>query len=434
MRGTVFITKIAVCILAFSSLLSAQSRVTVVTIDGSINPASASYIIDALDDAEKAGDAALVLELNTPGGLLQSTRDIVSAFLSARIPIVVYVTPRGGQAASAGVFITLAANIAAMAPGTNIGAAHPVFGQGGDVEDSTNIMMTKVTNDAAAFARTIAEKRGRNIKWSELAVRKSVSLTETEALEDSVIDLVAGSLEELLKTIDGDSVETAAGMVAVSTADADIARREMSLKEEVLDILSDPNIAYILMMLGIYGLFFELYNPGSILPGVVGGICLILAFYSLNTLPVNYAGLALILFGIILFILEIKIVSHGILSIGGVIALFMGSLMLIDTPEGMDFMTISLSVIITVTACTAAFFLFVVGKGIQAMRRKPTTGKEGLVGETGVVVETLAPRGKVLIHGEYWNAVTESGEIAEGEEVVVNAVKSLLLIVSRKQP
>lgn len=410
--------------------MAQQKKVTVITINGSINPASASYVHDALSHAQKERHLALILQLNTPGGLLQSTRNIVSDFLSASIPVIVFVSPRGGQAASAGAFITLSAHVAVMAPGTNIGAAHPVtMSEGENTDDSTNIMMTKATNDAAAFARTIAEKRGRNVTWAEESVRKSSSLTELEALDLNVIDFVADNIEDLIRKLDGYSVETVDGKVILYTDDIEVEYTEMTFKEKFLDMLSDPNIAYILMMLGIYGLFFELYNPGSIFPGVVGGICLILAFYSLNTLPVNYAGIALIFFGIVLFILEIKVVSHGVLSIGGVVSLFLGSLMLFQTPTGVEFFEVSLSVILSVTLCTAAFFLFIVGKGVAIMKRKPTTGYEGLIGETGVVIDTCNPIGRVMVHGEYWKARATGKMIEQGTQVAVVAVKDMVVTV-----
>lgn len=417
-------------VLLAAAVATAQPRVLRIQIAGSINPASAKYVHDAIEDANAEGYHAVLLRLNTPGGLLQSTREIVADFLASPLPVIVYVAPGGGQAASAGAFITMAGHIAAMAPGTNIGAAHPItLGEGQNIADSTNIPLTKATNDAAAFARTIAEKRGRNVAWAEAAVRGSSSITETEALRDSVIDLVAPNERALLRDIDGRRVETASGTVTLETADAVIDVRDMNFQQEILDILSDPNIAYILLMLGIYGLFFELYNPGAIFPGVVGGICIILAFYSMNTLPVNYAGLALILFGIVLFVLEIKVVSHGLLSVGGVVSLFFGSLMLIESPPGVEFMEVSLSVIITVTACTAAFFLFIVGKGIAIMKRRATTGVEGMIGERGTAREAIDPVGSVSVHGEIWNARSDGGPIAAGAPVRIVALDSLTLIV-----
>ncbi|MCK5206366.1 MAG: nodulation protein NfeD, partial [Cyclobacteriaceae bacterium] len=294
-------------------IFAQTSKVVVLTADGAIHPACADYLHTGIETAVAEGAECVVIKLNTPGGLLKSTRVIVSEFLESKVPIVVYVSPSGSQAASAGVFITMAAHIAAMAPGTNIGAAHPVSLLG--MQDS--VMMEKTTNDAAAFIRTISEKRNRNVQWAEDAVRKSLSITENEALKENVIDTIANDVRELLELIDGMEIETVEGMKILNTRDAELVHIGMNTSQKLLSILSDPNLAYILLMFGIYGLFFELYNPGAIFPGVFGGICLILAFYSMHSLPVNYAGLALILFAVILFILEIKVVSHGILSIGG---------------------------------------------------------------------------------------------------------------------
>jgi membrane-bound serine protease (ClpP class) len=338
---------------------------------------------------------------------------------------VVYVSPAGSQSASAGVFITLAAHIAAMAPGTNIGAAHPVSLQG----EQDSVVMSKATNDAAAFIRTIAEKRKRNLTWAEEAVRKSLSITETEALKKHVVDLVARNLDSLLVRLDGKNVELPTGMVTLHTKGARIEQLEMGFSEKVLDILSDPNIAYILLMLGVYGLLFELYNPGSILPGVVGVISLILAFYSLHTLPVNYAGLALILFAVVLFIAEIKVTSHGLLAVGGVISLLLGSMMLIRSESALEFVQISWSVIITSVAVTVVFFMFIVGFGLKALRSKPVTGREGLVGETGEALTVLNPDGRVRVHGEIWNAVSASGDIAKDAKIRVVGLENLTLQV-----
>ncbi|MGZ5135659.1 MAG: NfeD family protein, partial [Flavitalea sp.] len=300
-------------------LLNAQHAISI-RIDGSINPASAAFIKKAIDKAKNEKAECLIIHLNTPGGLLKSTRVIVTDILESSVPVVVYVSPPGAHAGSAGVFITMAAHIAAMAPSTNIGAAHPVNLQGG-IDSNMN---EKATNDAAAFIRAIAGKRNRNLEWAEEAVRKSVSITESEAVQQKVVDLIAQNEQDLLKQIDGRLVEFNTGNKSLQTANAKVESVEMSFIEKVLNTISDPNIAYILMMLGFYGILFELYSPGVIAPGVIGGICLILAFYSMHTLPVNYAGLSLIVFAIILFILEVKIISHGILGIGGVVALALG--------------------------------------------------------------------------------------------------------------
>jgi membrane-bound serine protease (ClpP class) len=414
------------CFFLFLILNSAIAQTVVsMKIDGSINPVSADFIRNGIEKARKENAECLLIHLNTPGGLLKSTRVIVSDMLASPVPVVVYVSPGGAHAGSAGVFITLAANIAAMAPGTNIGAAHPVTLQA--QMDTT--MNEKATNDAAAFIRTIAEKRNRNIAWAERAVRRSYSYTETEALEDSVIDLIAKNEQELLKMIDGKTVELSSGAKTLHTSSATIAEYKMSIWEKLLDILSDPNIAYILLLLGMYGILFELYNPGAILPGIVGVIALILAFYSMHTLPINYAGLALIIFAIILFLLELKIVSHGLLAIGGIISLLLGSMMLVKSGSSLEFVRISRSVIISATVVTALFFFFVIGFGMKAQRSKVVTGIEGLTGATGEVMEMLAPTGTIKVQGEIWNAESIAGNIGKGEKVRIKEMKNLKLYV-----
>ena len=417
-------------------LLQQKPIIDVIKIDGTINPAATDYIHDGIKRANEENAECLIIQLNTPGGLLKSTRLIVSDILTSNVPVVIFVYPSGAQAASAGVFITLAANISVMAPGTNIGAAHPVMmteGGTSNQKDSLDIMMDKATNDAAAFIRTIAEKRNRNIDWAEKAVRKSLSLTETEAVKEKVIDFIARDMESLLNQLDGQITETANGSKTIRTKNADVRITEMSFPQKILDIISDPNLAYILLMLGFYGLLFELYNPGSILPGIVGVISLVLAFYSLHSLPINYAGLALIIFAIILFIAEIKIVSHGLLTAGGILSLLIGSLMLINTTVTFEFVQISLSVIITVTILTALFFIFALGKGIAAQRRKPTTGSEGLIGEAGVALSKIIPGsvGQIMLHGEIWEAESVDEEINNDENVKVIERSDLLLKVKK---
>ncbi|MBL7958740.1 nodulation protein NfeD [bacterium] len=406
----------------------AQNKIYRMSIDGVINPASAEFINKSIIKANEDRAMCLVIELDTPGGLMKSMNLIVKDILSSEVPVVVYVSPGGSHCASAGVFIMMAAHISAMAPGTNIGAAHPVNLGEGKSDSLSQVMMEKVTNDAVSYIRSIAEKNKRNPDWAEEAVRKSVSITETQALEKNVIDMVAKSFDSLLVQIDSMIVETVVGKKTIVTKDAQIEKIERSWRFGLLDILTDPNIAYILMMLGMYGLFFEFYNPGSIFPGVVGGICIILAFYSFQTLPINYAGLALILFGLILFLLEIKVTSYGALSIGGVISLFLGSIMLIDSPE--DMVRISWGVIIPVVLITLLFFLFVVGFGIKAQGRRVTTGMEGMIGETGIVIDGIiaGKTGKIRVHGEIWNA--ESDQIIETEtRVKVVGIDNLTLKV-----
>ncbi|HID95227.1 MAG TPA: nodulation protein NfeD [Candidatus Latescibacteria bacterium] len=415
----------------FSSLLLpsvafGQAHVDVIEVDGIINPISSRFIKEAIEKATEDGAECLIIELDTPGGLMKSMRSIVKEILSSPVPIVVYVSPSGSRAGSAGVFVTLAAHVAAMAPGTNIGAAHPVTM--GGVQDTTGTMAQKITNDAVAYIKTIAEKRGRNADWAEKAVRVSASITEKEALELHVIDLICKDIRGLLDRIDGRKVDLPGGVKVLKTEGAEVRRRGMSWRYRVLDKISDPNIAYILLLLGIYGLFFELANPGAILPGVVGAIFLILAFFAFQTLPINYAGLLLILLAIVLFIAETQITSYGLLSIGGAVAMILGSMMLFNT--GVPFLKVSWNIIVPAVAATVAFFLFAVGMGLRAQRRKPATGAEGLVGTTGVALTRIAPEGKVSIHGEIWRARSDE-KIKKGEEVVVVGVEHLKLRVSK---
>lgn len=412
-------------ILLIPTLLCAQKKVISLQIDGSINPASAAFIHSGIEKAGNENAACLVIHINTPGGLLKSTRVIVSDILESPVPVVVYVSPGGAHAGSAGVFITLAAHIAAMAPGTNIGAAHPIDMQG----SQDTILNEKVTNDAAAFIRSIAEKRKRNAQWADEAVRKSISITEKEALEKNVIDLIAANTLELLRSIDGKKIVTTSGTRIIQTREASIERFEMGTFEKFLDLISDPNIAYVLLLLGLYGILFELYNPGAIVPGIIGVICLTMAFYSMHTLPVNYAGLALIIFAIILFVLEIKIVSHGVLTIGAIISLTLGSMMLLRTDSAVEFKRISWGVIISSVVFSALFFLFVLGAGLRAQRSKPATGLETMIGETGESLETLDPTGSVWVHGEIWQAESLTGTISKNARVRVAQIKNLTLLV-----
>ena len=407
------------------SFLSVAQKAISIRVDGSINPAVAAFIKNTIDEANDEKAQCLIIHLNTPGGLLKSTRVIVSDIFESNVPVIVYVSPGGAHAGSAGVFITMAAHVAAMAPSTNIGAAHPVNLQGG--MDST--MNTKATNDAAAFIRAIAEKRNRNVEWAENAVRQSVSITEVQAVEEKVVDLIAQNEQDLLQRINGRMVEINTGSLTLQTSGVEVEQVEMNFIENLLNTISDPNIAYILMMLGFYGILFELYSPGAIAPGVIGGICLILAFYSMHSLPLNYAGLALIIFGIILFILEVKIISHGILSIGGAIALALGSMMLIRRDSTLDFMRISWGVIIATTIVTALFFFFIIALAVKGQRKKPMSGTEGIIGEIGEALAVLDPSGMVSVHGEIWKAESVSGSIALGQKVRVTAIKDLTLFV-----
>lgn len=402
-----------------------KAPVYAIEVDGIINPATAKFITESIDQASQQGAQCIIIQLDTPGGLMESMRLIVKKILAANIPVIVYVSPKGARAASAGVFITMAAHVAAMAPSTHIGAAHPVsLGEGKE----SKTMSEKIVNDTVSYVKTIAKSRGKNVDWAEKAVRKSVSITEEEALKLNVIDLVSPDLQDLLAQLDGKVVKFDGMTRTLLTKGVQPRSIIMSWRYRLLDIISNPSIAYILLMLGIYGIFFELSNPGAILPGVVGGIFLILAFYALQMLPINFAGLALILFAIILFIAEIKVVSHGLLSVGGVISLFLGSLMLIESPT--EYMRISLTVIIPAVLVSAAFFVFAVTMAIRARLSKPTTGMEGLIGEIGVAATTIALEGKVSIHGEFWNVITDQ-TIERGEKVQVTGVSNLKLKVKK---
>lgn len=426
------ILKTILVLLIFSSVIYCQQSpvIYVIKIDGSINPSSAEFIRKSIEEAKNKNAECLVIQLNTPGGLLKSTRYIVSDILTAPIPVIVYVSPGGSQSASAGVFITLASHIAVMAPGTNIGASHPVSGDGSKM-DST--MSEKVTNDAAAFIRSISEKRKRNVKWSEDAVRNSVSITETEALRDSVIDLIAVDMNELLAKVDGREVETSTGKKILNTKNFTIVNYEENWFQKFLGIISDPNIAYILMMIGMSGIMLELYNPGAILPGVVGAICIILGLYGLHTLPINYAGAGLILLAIILFIAEIKVTSYGMLTVAGVIALFIGSMMLIDTGNSPleAAVDISMGVIITTVVIIGGLFTFLGWLVMRTYRRKAMTGESGMIGEIGeVFVDIINGKGTVKVLGEIWKAEA-AGNISRGDKVKVLEVKDLTIVVQK---
>ncbi|MEO8719544.1 MAG: nodulation protein NfeD [Ginsengibacter sp.] len=411
-------------IFLFPAFSFAQKVISITVSDG-INPSTAEFIHQGIEKAENDSAECLLIHLNTPGGLLTSTREIVTNMMQSKVPVIVYVSPTGAHAGSAGTFITLAANIAAMAPGTNIGAAHPVDMQG----KSDGVMNEKVINDASAFIRSIAEKRGRNIKWAEDAVRTSVSITEQEALQNNVINFIANDNKDLLIKVDGKQIELNNGAKILHTKNATIETMEMGFFQKVLSRLSDPNISYIIMMLGFYGLLFELFSPGAIFPGIIGVICLILAFYSMSSMPVNYAGLSLIIFGIILYLLEIKIISHGLLAIGGTISVLLGSMILFRSSPAENFVSLSWSVIFSVTAFSALFFIFLITLGLRAQRSKPVSGIDTLVGKTAETMGELDIQGQVKISGETWNAISLSGKIDKNKKVIVKEIKGLTLYV-----
>jgi membrane-bound serine protease (ClpP class) len=386
----------------------------IITVSAAITPPIAEYIIQSIGEAAKSGAEGLIIRLDTPGGLDLAMRDIAKEILNAPVPVIVYVAPSGARAASAGVIITISAHIAAMAPGTNIGAAHPVSLGIGASMDKT--MSQKVVNDAVAYVRGIAKKRNRNEDWVEKAVRKSESITAEVALRLKVVDFVTADLNQLLTQMDGREISLASGKKVLRTKGAVFNDKMMGTRQKVLSALSDPNIAYILLLVGLAGLYFEFSTPGVILPGVVGGICLILAFFAMQTLPVNYAGVALILFSIILFIAEIKIISHGILTIGGIVSLIIGSLMLFETPD--PALRVSWSVLVPAVAVTSLFFITVIAIAIKAQLKKPQGGQDALVGEEGEAVTDIFEEGNVLIHGEYWSAVSDT-PVKKGTKVRV---------------
>jgi membrane-bound serine protease (ClpP class) len=401
----------------------AGSHVVVATYEGVINPVAAEYLHDALAAAEAGHAQALIVKLDTPGGLDTSMRLIIKDFTNAALPVAVYVSPSGGRAASAGVFITMAAHVAAMAPGTNIGAAHPVAMGGGEMDKT---MKEKVENDSVSYIKSIAEQRGRNVKWAEDAVRKSVSVTEKEALDLRIIDLVVEDIPALLEKMDGRKVALAGGSVTLQTRGAEARAFPMGWRMEALKALSDPNIAMLLMTIGTIGILAELYNPGAILPGIVGAISLILAFYSLQSLPINYAGVLLVVLGVIFFVLEIQVASYGLLTLGGIAAMTLGGLLLVKTDA--PFMQVSLSFLLPTVITAAAIMFGMAWLAMKARRRGPVTGRESMIGEIATARTDVAPHGQVFLHGELWDAVSEQ-PIKRGDEAEVRSIEGLTLKV-----
>ena len=425
-RIAVLSTACIIILCATGATASAGGTFDVITVNSAITPPIARYIEKSIIDSYESNAAGLILMLDTPGGLDLAMRDIVKSILGSPIPIFVYVAPSGARAASAGVMITMAAHVAAMAPGTNIGAAHPVaLGVGGTMDET---MAKKVENDAVAYAVSIAEKRKRNTKWVEDAVRKSASVTAEEALSLKVIDMMAESVNALLAQSHGKHIVLTDGEVTLDTKNALIHEKKMGIRDRILTTLSDPNIAYLLLLIGLAGLYFEFAHPGAVLPGVVGGISLILAFFAMQTLPVNYAGVALIIFAIILFIAEIKIISHGMLTVAGIISLILGSLMLFESP--VPALKVSFKVMIPTIVAISLFFIAVISLAVRAQLRKPNTGMEAMDGKEGKAVTDIDAEGKVEIGGELWNA-SSSRPIAKGELVKVTGLKGLALVVEK---
>ncbi|MDD3844990.1 MAG: nodulation protein NfeD [Syntrophorhabdaceae bacterium] len=427
MKRLIFILALISAVVLFTSPAHTKDVYTV-RIQGAINPPVAGFLGECIQKAGTENAEALVVLLDTPGGLDSSMRDIVKGIMDAPLPVVVYVAPAGARAASAGAIILLASHIAAMAPGTNAGAAHPVS-IGKDKADE--VMMKKVVSDAEAYSKSIAAKRGRNVDFAAKAVTESISITAKEALSQKAIDIVADSMEDLLAQIDGMTVETKKGKVVMQTRGAKRVEIKMPFKFRFLAYVSDPNVAYILMMIGIYGILFEFYSPGTVFPGVIGGISLILALYAFQAIPISFAGLALILLGIVFFILEVKIVSHGLLGIAGIVAVVIGSVMLVDLPGSP--LAISFTTILIVAIVSAIFVFGILSFAVRAQLFRVKTGSEGLIGETGTARTNIAVegKGKVMVHGELWNARSEE-PIQEGEEIVVTAVEKLIVKVRKK--
>ena len=445
--------------LLLASVGTAQQKpIYRITLDDEIiNPVAAEYIISAIDRAEKEKATCLIIELDTPGGLLSSTRTIVKRIMNANVPIVVYVAPKGARAGSAGVFITLAANVAAMAPSTNIGAAHPVqladrrsTGEAieelieklSQKEEEKKVkkkprkekpryrpMEQKVLSDTKAWVAAIARDRGRNVSWALKAVEESVSATETQAKKQRVINLIAKDIDDLVTKLDGRRVELPSGKRVIKTSGVTVVEIPKNFRLRWLAVLAHPNIAYILLMLGFYGLLFEFTHPGIGFPGIGGAICLILAFFGLQVLPTNYAGIALIALAIAMFIAEIKVTSYGLLTLGGIVTLFLGSLILFASPY--EFMRASLPVIVSFTAATLAVALFLAYMALRSQRRRPVTGAEGLVRASGEVISWEGQSGKVFVHGELWEAEADE-ELAPGNAIEVISVVGMVLIVKKK--
>ena len=402
-----------------------QSEVYIIQVADAISPGTADFIKSGLKTAEENEAACVIIELDTPGGLAESMRLIVQNILGSRVPVVVFVYPGGARAASAGVMITMAADVAAMAPGTNIGAAHPVGAGGQEINEA---MSEKIINDMVAQAKSVAEKRGRNAKWVEDAIRESVSVTETEALKENIIDLIATDTDDLIKQLNGREIN---GRGTLKLDDVKKVTIKETLRTKILKTISNPNYAYILLMIGLAGLYFEFSHPGSIFPGVIGAIALILAFFAMQTLPVNYAGILLIVLAIIFFIMEMKITSYGLLSVAGVVSLSLGSLMLFkgSTPD----VKVSLQVVLPTIVIISGFFVAVAGLVFRAQISKPTTGSTGLVGEIGIVKKALAPEGKVFVHGELWNARAKEPIDKDAKVRIVQVVNLILEVEAVNQ-
>ena len=419
---------IALLLMVWPANAFGSNSIIVIEVEGAINPVVAEFVTNEIRSANTSSEELIVIRMDTPGGLDTSMRKIIKAIQSSKIPVASFVSPGGSRAASAGTFITIASHIAAMEPGTNIGAAHPVNLMGGGTGGQAKLMEEKVVNDASAYIRSLAEQRGRNAHWAELSVRKSVSVSAEEAKRLNVIDLVAANLDSLVLALDKREVKLRGSIITLNTAERNITFKEMNSRQRILGIIASPNVAYVLMILGLVGLYFELSNPGLILPGVVGSISLVLALYAMQNLPINYAGLLLIILGVVLLIAEVNVMSYGLLAMSGAISIFLGSIMLIDSDD--PAMQISKMILYPTLGMTFLFSIGSIYLAKKAHQLVTTTGMEGLLGEIGVVKETLNPEGRVLIHGERWKAESDT-VISVGEKVSVEVVKGLKIQVRK---
>lgn len=404
--------------------------VKMASVKGVINTLTVQYIKRVMDSAREHDAAAIVIELDTPGGEVEAMRGIVKEIFAAPSPVIVYVSPPGARAGSAGVFITLAADIAAMSPGTNIGAAHPVAGGGRDIEGE---MARKITNDLAAFIRSVAERRGKNKEWAERAVRESVSITENEALELGVIDFIAMDINDLLQKVHGYSLSGDNKGKTLALQPVSIQRIPMNIQEKIIHFIVNPNIAYLLLSIGILAIMAELYNPGSLAPGIVGAICIILFFIATSVLPINWGGLVLIVLATVMFVLEISVVSYGLLTVGGILVFVLGSAMLFKnaTPQFplMPSMSVNPWLIAALAGSASAFFYFVLRAIVKAPRIAGSLVEATLVGVEGVAMSDIGPDGTAQIQGELWSARTGEGMISKGEKIVVVGIKGLMIMV-----
>jgi len=423
--GWVSIVLLASLTIGFNAGAQGTPHVDVLTFDGAISTATLDYFGRGIETAEQDGASCVIIQLNTPGGEVGATSKIMERFENARVPVVVFIWPRGGQAASAGTYITLAAHIAAMAPKTTIGAAAPVAGQGQELSET---LKEKLVNTLASKARNFAQRRGEEAaEWAEKAVRESLVATEQEALEKGIIDLIADDLDDLLAQLDGRKVKVGSQEFTLPTRGATVNHIPMTFVEQLLSILINPNVAFILLTLGVNGLIFELSSPGGYVPGIVGAVCLLLALYAFQVLSVNYMGLALIALAFVLFVLDIKAPTHGVLTAGGIVTFVLGALILFNSP----YYAVSKSLIFSVALATGAFFAFVVTKALRAQKWHVTTGREGLIGQIAEARTDLTPEGTVFLRGEHWKAILEEGTAQKGEKVQVVDMEGFRLRVRK---